>query len=67
MLESLHNKLQAVTLLKKRPHHKCFPVDIPKILRTAFYRTPPFAASLTDIQKLSHRFFSFFYGCNFPF
>ena len=29
------------TLLKKRPWHRCVPVNFVKILRTFFYRTPP--------------------------
>ena len=32
-------------LLKNRLQHRCFPVNIEKFLRTAFYRTPPMAAS----------------------
>ena len=33
------------SLSKKRLQHRCFPVDIAKFLRTAFYRTPLVAAS----------------------
>ena len=38
MLESLFGKVAG---------HRCFPVNIAKFLRTAFYRTPLVAASLT--------------------
>ena len=27
-----------VTLLKKRPQHGCFPVNIPKVLETVFFK-----------------------------
>ena len=33
------------TLLKKRPWHRCFPVNFVKFLRTPFYRTPLVAVS----------------------
>ena len=33
------------TLLKKRPQHRCFPVNILKCLKKTFYETPPVAAS----------------------
>ena len=32
--------LRTATLLKKRPWHRCFPVNFAKLLRTPFYRTP---------------------------
>ena len=31
--------LRAATLLKKRPWHRCFPVDFPKFLRTSFLQS----------------------------
>ena len=40
MPESLFNKvavLTPVTLLKKRPWHRCFPVNFLKFLRTSFF------------------------------
>ena len=40
MAESLFNKvagLRRVTLLKKRPWHRCFPVTFVKLLRTLFF------------------------------
>ena len=47
VLESFFNKvadLQA-NFIKKKLQHRCFPVNIAKFLRTAFYRTPTVAAS----------------------
>ena len=41
MLESLFNKvagLKACNFIKKRLKHSCFPVNIEKILRTAFFK-----------------------------
>ena len=46
MLESLSNKvtgLKAGNFIKKRLQYMCFPVNIAKFVRTAFYRTPPVA------------------------
>ena len=38
------------TLLKKRLQHRCFPVNIAKFLRTAFfYRTPLVATSMDNV------------------
>ena len=40
VLESLFNKvagLKAYNLIKKRLRHRCFPVNIAKLLRTAFF------------------------------
>ena len=40
MPQSLFNKvavLTPVTLLKKRPWHRCFPVNFVKFLRTSFF------------------------------
>ena len=36
-------KLQPCDIMKKRLQHRCFPVNIAKFLRTAFYRTLPVA------------------------
>ena len=33
-------KLQACNFIKKRPWHRCFPVNFAKFKRTHFYRTP---------------------------
>ena len=33
-------KFQAWNVIKKKLQHKCFLVNIEKILRTVFYRTP---------------------------
>ena len=44
---SLFNKvagLQTCNFIKKRLHHRCFPVNIPKVLGTVFYRTTLVAA-----------------------
>ena len=52
MLESLSYKVAGLKagFIKKRLLHKCFPVTIAKVLRTAFlYRTPP----LTVFFRLS--------------
>ena len=47
MLESLFNKvagLEVCNFINKRLQDMCFPVNIPKILRTVFfYRIPPVA------------------------
>ena len=51
MLESLFNKvagLKAVNFTKTETPPQVFPVNIAEFLRTAFYRTPPAAAS--DIE-----------------
>ena len=49
MLESLFTKaagLNACNFIKKRPRHRCFPVKVPKFLRTPFSKkAPPVAAS----------------------
>ena len=37
--------LLACNFIKKRLQHRCFLVNIAKFLKTAFYRTPPVAAS----------------------
>ena len=40
MLESLFNKLadpQGCNFIKKRLQHRCFPLNIAKFLRTAFF------------------------------
>ena len=44
-------RLRPATLLKKRPWHRCFPVNFVKILRTPFYRTPLVAASAFFQQR----------------
>ena len=37
MLESLFDKVAGVqAFIKKRPQHRCFPVNVAKLLRTAF-------------------------------
>ena len=48
-------KLQALrpVFLLKRDEHRCFPVNIAKFLKTAFYRTPPVTASLLCIITCS--------------
>ena len=50
VLESLSNKnagKKAYNFIKKRLHHRCFPVKFPKFLRTPFfYKTHPTAASV---------------------
>ena len=33
--------VRPATLLKKRPWHRCFPVNFAEFLRTPFHRTPP--------------------------
>ena len=52
VLESLFNKatgLMAFNFIKKEApsqvHHRCFPVNVTKYLRIAFYETPLVAAS----------------------
>ena len=49
VLESLFNKvagLKAWNFIKKSLQHSCFPANIEKLLRTAFfYKTNPVAAS----------------------
>ena len=45
--------LRPTTLLKKRPWHRCFPVNFAKFSRTLFCRTPPVAAStFCNYEKL---------------
>ena len=39
------------TLLKKRPQHRCFPVNILKCLKKTFYETPPMAASENGFEE----------------
>ena len=39
-------RLRPATLLKKRPWHRCFPVNFAKFQRTPFYITPLVAASV---------------------
>ena len=49
MLEFLFNKVAGVTaatLLKKGVQQRCFPVNVAKFLRRAFFRTPPVAVSV---------------------
>ena len=41
VLESLVPGLQAYNFSKKRPQLRCFPVNIAKLLRTAFWKTAP--------------------------
>ena len=38
-----------IGVLKKRLQHRCFPVNIAILLRTAFYKTPLVAASVVSI------------------
>ena len=45
MLESLCRAFRPATLLKKRFQHKCYPENIVKFLKKAFYRAPLVAAS----------------------
>ena len=49
MLESRFNKvadLKVSSFIKKRLQHSCFPLNVRKLLGTAFfYRTPPATAS----------------------
>ena len=33
--------LQPAALLRKRPQHRCFPVNLPDFKEQIFYRTPP--------------------------
>ena len=37
--------LRSATLVRKRPWHRCFPMNFTMFLRTSFYRTPLVAAS----------------------
>ena len=39
------------TLLKKRPQHRCFPVNVLKCLKKTFYGTPPVAASENGFEE----------------
>ena len=46
---------RAASLLKKRPQHKSFPVNIAKFSKTAFfYGTPPGAASVRFVTSTSN-------------
>ena len=52
MLWSLFfNPWWPATLLKKRPKHSCFPVNILKCLKKTFCGTPPVAASENGFEK----------------
>ena len=52
MLWSLFfNPWWPATLLKKRPKHRCFPVNILKCLKKTFCGTPPVAASENGFEK----------------
>ena len=44
--------LESVLKLKKRFQHRCFPVNILKFLRAAFFRTPPVAAFASLMKYL---------------
>ena len=64
MPESLLNKVAGLkpgTLLKKRLCHRCFPVNLAKLLKHLFFRPPPVAASkvsgFTMKAIVSHIFF----------
>ena len=46
-------ELRPATLLKKRPWHRCFPVNFAKLVRINFYRTPPLTASPFDATVIS--------------
>ena len=39
------------TLLKKRPQHRCFPVNVLKCLKKNLYGTPPVAASENGFEE----------------
>ena len=39
------------TLLKKRPQHRCFPVNVLKCLKKTFYGTPPVARSENGFEE----------------
>ena len=57
MLESLFNKnagLQVYNFTKKRLKHRCFPVNIAKFLRTAFFIEHLWWMLLNKISKLRH-------------
>ena len=41
----------SATLLKKRPQHRCFPVNILKCLKKTFCGTPPVAASENGFEE----------------
>ena len=45
LLEPLFNKVAGLKVyyFTKKRQHRCFPVDIAKFLRTAFFRKPPVA------------------------
>ena len=45
--------LKACNFIKKRLQHRCFPVNIAKLLRTVFYRTPMAAGSEEELLKKS--------------
>ena len=48
VLDFLFNKvavLKAYNFIKKRLQHRCFPVNIAKILRTAFFKRTPLVAA----------------------
>ena len=43
--------LWPATLLKKRPQHRCFPVNVLKCLKNTFYGTPPVAGSENGFEE----------------
>ena len=55
-------RLRPATLLKKRPWHRCFPVNFAKFLRTPFYITPLVAASVMPSLSMP-LFMSLLYFC----
>ena len=44
--------LNVCNAIKKRLQHRCFPVNITKFLRTAFYRTSLLVASVTNLRPV---------------
>ena len=53
MLESLFNKvarLHACNLIKKRLQHSCFPLNIAKLVKTAFFYRTPLVATFFDLN-----------------
>ena len=50
--------LKACNFIKKKLQHRCFPVNIAKFLRTAFYRTPLLAPAKLSLLNPKKKLFN---------
>ena len=60
MLDSLFNKLAVLGFIKKRLQNSCFPVNIVKILKTAFFIEHPWWLLLPKLETLTKGIDSWF-------